>query len=56
LGHLQEGKATKFEKYKDREEELFPIVDPAIKRDSDKIITQELKKELIRTSTDPMLI
>lgn len=53
LGHLNAGKAHKFEEDKNRPEDLFPIVDPAIKRDSDFIMTAELRKELVLTRTSP---
>lgn len=53
LGHLQPGKAHLFEDDKDRPEELFPIVDPAIKRESDFIMRAELRQELTVTRTDP---
>lgn len=56
LGHLQEGKATPFPKYKSRAKDLFPVVDPAIKRDGDAQITRELRQELVRTAIDPLLI
>lgn len=44
LSHIQEGKARQFELYKDRPEDLFPIVDPNLKRDSDFVMKAELKK------------
>lgn len=53
LGHLIAGKAHRFDEYKDRPEDLFPIVDPAIKRDSDYVMTEELRKELVSTRTSP---